>query len=752
MRKLSYLFIGFLLCLPLIARGQNSSLWKFVGSLRPVVSSWRVDAPGGLSGSTLTTSTLRSCSALETNSIGAVSCGTDDAGGGGSVNSGAILDAGNPRFVNVSGDTMTGKLLINAGVDSLEVIGTASGRIIHAQDALRSSGSLAIEGNSALQGAVSIVQGALSDDSITEADLKFVDSPADEDIMTYESTTGDFEWHTCSQITGGAGLCDGTDADTSQNLFETIAVSGQSDIVADSTTDTLTLAAGSNVTITTNAGTDTATIACTDTNTTYTAGEGLTLTSTTFSRIATMTGTSLEIYGTASGRTVHAQDLLRSSGALALEGGFFQTGLADCDNAGETPVYNFTTGLWSCGTDDDVPESGDFGAGGDLDADGTITDGVIDKADFTVSTDFGNISTDGSSNLTIDDNTIIEPDLSADNTPNDADILTYDSTGTNFAWITPNAGTDIIADLEEEGVTCTDCINATEIEDIYVFNTGDLMTGDLEVAATASGRVIHAQDSLRSSGSLLIEGLTVLQSSLSVTGNATFDTTTLFVDSSSDEVGIGTITPDAKLDLENGALRFTNSADSKSFEWGIDSTNDYHYLDEFGSARHFKIRYGGNVSIGGGTTEYANDAKLEVFGTMSGQGLTVNGRARIPRMVEIPLCDAATACATGSGSAFIAPIDMNNYFLSGAILKAAYAGTTNTMNVQLRNIDDAVDVFSTTFSLDSTERSSTTAATPGVINASNRTITTLDVLVPFVSAVHTTPAKGVTLLLHYWPK
>ena len=47
----------------------------------------------------------------------------------------------------------------------------------------------------------------------------------------------------------------------SQNLFSTIAVSGQSSVVADSATDTLTLVAGSNMTITTNAGTDTVTFA-----------------------------------------------------------------------------------------------------------------------------------------------------------------------------------------------------------------------------------------------------------------------------------------------------------------------------------------------------------------------------------------------------------------------------------------------------------------------------------------------------------
>jgi hypothetical protein len=48
-----------------------------------------------------------------------------------------------------------------------------------------------------------------------------------------------------------------------QNIFQRIAVSGQSDVVADTTTDTLTLVAGSNVTITTNATTDTITIAAT---------------------------------------------------------------------------------------------------------------------------------------------------------------------------------------------------------------------------------------------------------------------------------------------------------------------------------------------------------------------------------------------------------------------------------------------------------------------------------------------------------
>lgn len=46
----------------------------------------------------------------------------------------------------------------------------------------------------------------------------------------------------------------------STDSFKTIVIAGQSDVVADSSTDTLTLVAGTNITLTTNAGTDTITI------------------------------------------------------------------------------------------------------------------------------------------------------------------------------------------------------------------------------------------------------------------------------------------------------------------------------------------------------------------------------------------------------------------------------------------------------------------------------------------------------------
>ena len=58
----------------------------------------------------------------------------------------------------------------------------------------------------------------------------------------------------------GSNVFSNTDLGSSQHIFKTIAVSGQDNIVADNNSDTLTIAAGSNVTLTTTAVSDTLTI------------------------------------------------------------------------------------------------------------------------------------------------------------------------------------------------------------------------------------------------------------------------------------------------------------------------------------------------------------------------------------------------------------------------------------------------------------------------------------------------------------
>lgn len=110
---------------------------------------------------------------------------------------------------------------------------------------------------------------------------------------------------TVSDLTAGASVL----------AFKTISVSGQSDVVADSATDTLTIAAGSNVTITTDATTDTITIAA--------SGGGGSGTQT----VNAQTGTSYAILGGDSGKLITASNASAQAYTIAQAGtGSFTSG------------------------------------------------------------------------------------------------------------------------------------------------------------------------------------------------------------------------------------------------------------------------------------------------------------------------------------------------------------------------------------------------------------------------------------------
>jgi hypothetical protein len=75
-------------------------------------------------------------------------------------------------------------------------------------------------------------------------------------------------------------------------------------------------------------------------------------------------------------------------------------------------------------------------------------------------------------------------------------------------------------------------------------------------------------------------------------------------------VGIGLINPSAKLEIR-GALGFSST--TKRWEMNYDSTANYFYIDEFGAGRRFYIANGGNVGIGTATPA----AKLDVNGDLN---------------------------------------------------------------------------------------------------------------------------------------
>ena len=132
--------------------------------------------------------------------------------------------------------------------------------------------------------------------------------------------------------------------------------------------------------------------------------------------------------------------------------------------------------------------------------------------------------------------------------------------------------------------------------------------------------------------------------------------------------------------------------------------------------------------------------------------MKIEGLPQLIKSIEIPLCDAATNCATGSGVLFAmrGQALKGEYALSGAYLELSEVGATGVMSVQLVNVTDNTNVFSTEITVDSGELSSDDADTPFVIGAG--AFSYKDRFVPLVTAVHTTPAKGGTLILDLVPQ
>ena len=122
-----------------------------------------------------------------------------------------------------------------------------------------------------------------------------------------------------------------------------------------------------------------------------------------------------------------------------------------------------------------------------------------------------------------------------------------------------SAGVGTFTDLNVTGTTTTIDTATLQVQDKnIVINYG---SGD--TSSTASGAGITIQDAVNSStdATLLWDASadefdfshTVTAPSLTIAGNATFDTSTLVVDSSNNRVGIGTASPSASLHVAHGS-------------------------------------------------------------------------------------------------------------------------------------------------------------------------------------------------------
>jgi len=126
-------------------------------------------------------------------------------------------------------------------------------------------------------------------------------------------------------------------------------------------------------------------------------------------------------------------------------------------------------------------------------------------------------------------------------------------------------------------------------------------------------------------------------------------------------LGIGTVSPGYKLQVNNGNIALYNTTDAKTWYFGYTSASNYFYLSESGSNR-LVVLNGGNVGIG----TSAPTAKLDVAGSLNVTGsadveanLTVNGGKGIMRNAQTTgqlkyytrevACGVALGCFVFSG-------------------------------------------------------------------------------------------------------
>jgi hypothetical protein len=242
--------------------------------------------------------------------------------------------------------------------------------------------------------------------TISEANDVQITSVSNDQFLRYNSTSGAWENETVTfgtvtsiattaPITGGTitttgtigitqsgaatdGYLSSTDWNTFNNkasdAFKTIAVSGQSNVVADSATDTLTLVAGSNITITTDDTTDSITI----TSSGSTAGSGTTNQIAKWASSTTLGDSSISDLGTA-GTTIS----INSSGTATFDNEIItEDSVQIFSDAFETQIImadsTATSAFWRVGIDSASANYVAFSTGGSAPYDNHM---VISRAD-----------------------------------------------------------------------------------------------------------------------------------------------------------------------------------------------------------------------------------------------------------------------------------------------------------------------------------------------------------------------------------
>ena len=119
------------------------------------------------------------------------------------------------------------------------------------------------------------------------------------------------------------------------------------------------------------------------------------------------------------------------------------------------------------------------------------------------------------------------------------------------------------------------------------------------------------------------------------------------------------------------------------------------------------------------------------------------------KMIQLKVCDDATALTTGDGKIiFMIPEEMNGMNLVKAHAMVSTASSSGTPTIQIRNVTDNVDMLSTKITIDASEYTSYTAATAPVIDTTKDDVATGDRIAIDVDSAGS-GAKGLTIFLAF---
>lgn len=261
----------------------------------------------------------------------------------------------------------------------------------------------------------------IGSDKVLESMLKVVDTPADEECLTYESTGGDFEWQTCGSGSGNVTKV-GTPVDNQIGVWTGDGtIEGDTALTFDTTTDTV---ATTNLNLLTNLSFTKELnhiIKVSDSTTSNTDGGNLTIDT-----------------GAKTGSGEYGRFIVTRGGNTAL---FFTDSFSqiktpptgtDITLTNSTNNINATLALASIATSNKTftlpNRSGTFSLSGD-----TFTGDVT-----------GTLNSSGATALTIGSDKVLESMLKVVDTPADEECLTYEATGGDFEWQTCGSGSGTV--------------------------------------------------------------------------------------------------------------------------------------------------------------------------------------------------------------------------------------------------------------------------------------------------------------------